>query len=430
MPVGKSAQLGGEGAKVKNLRTQCDVSRTGTIAQLGGWNRVEDAAVGVADFCDPDPFTVKAGGQRLQFFPAGHDRREAMLAMLDAARVSLKLVFYIFAEDAISTLVRDALVRAREQGVAVTLILDRFGSCATAQFLAPITDRGGMVHFASERWTLRYLIRNHQKMIIADDNTAMFGGFNIEDDYFAPPASNGWTDLAIKIDGSAVAGLVELFAKLERWTDGGRGRFRDVRRTVRQWDWSDGNARWLLGGPTRGLSKWADCVSRDLRDGAELDMFMAYFSPPPKLLRKIGKIARKGRTRLLMAAKSDNNVTLGATRSLYDYLLKHRAKIWEFTPCKLHTKLIVLDDAVYVGSANFDVRSLYINLEIVLQIRDAEFAHRMREFVSYHIAASEEITPAVQEKRATVWNRIRWNIAWVLVSVVDYTVSRRLNLGL
>ena len=56
-------------------------------------------------------------------------------------------------------------------------------------------------------------------------------------------------------------------------------------------------------------------------------------------------------------------------------------RIWEFQPCRLHTKLIVLDDAVYLGSANFDMRSLYINLEIVLYIEDAALARRLREYV-------------------------------------------------
>ena len=90
----------------------------------------------------------------------------------------------------------------------------------------------------------------------------------------------------------------------------------------------------------------------------------------------------------------------------------------------------MLDDTVYLGSANFDMRSLYINLELMLQVKDAALAERMREFVSQHIAASEEITPALHARRSTPWNRFRWRLGWLLVSVIDYTVTRRLNLGL
>lgn len=390
---------------------------------------------GPDDFRDPDPFSLEAAGQSLAFYPAGSDRREAMMAILHDATVSLKLAFYIFAEDSVSREVRDSLVAAAQRGVAVTLIIDRFGSAASNAFLDPIARAGGTFHCFSARWTQRYLVRNHQKMIIADDRIALFGGFNIEDDYFAPPQEGGWNDLAISVEGSAVAGLTEWFDKLATWTrDDGSPRFRAITKAVKRWDWSveedGGRARWLVGGPTRGLSTWARCVTRDMVQGDRLDMFMAYFSPPRHLLKRMGRIARKGHTRLVMAAKSDNNATLGASRILYGYLLRHGAHIWEFEPTKLHTKLIVLDDTVYLGSANFDMRSLYINLELMLEVKDAALAERMRQFVTDHIAASEAITPELHRERATPWNRFRWWCGWVLVSVIDYTVSRRLNLGL
>ncbi len=381
-------------------------------------------------FRDPPPFTAAVGDHRLHFYPGGDARREAILAMIRSAKHSLKLVFYIFAEDAISRVVRDELTAAARRGVAVMLIIDRFGSDATDAFLAPLCEAGGRHRCFSPRWTQRYLIRNHQKMIIADDVHAIVGGFNIEDDYFAPPEVNGWTDLAIRLEGPAVAGLVEWFAKLEHWTSDDRPHFRSIRRAVREWDWSAGELRWLVGGPTRGLSTWARCLSQDLAQGRRLDMLMAYFSPPFRLMGRIGRIARLGETRLVLAGKSDNAATIGAARSLYRYLLRRGARIWEFSPCKLHTKLIVLDDTVYIGSANFDMRSLYINLELMLQIDDAALAERMREFVTHHIAASEEITPALHARRSTPWNRLRWRLGWLLVSVIDYTVTRRLNLGL
>ena len=389
----------------------------------------QEAETGGA-FRDPAPFEARAGEERLTFYPGGRDRRDAMLAMIRGARESLKLVFYIFTEDAIGTLVRDELASAARRGVRVLLILDHFGSNATEAFFAPLREAGGTHRWINPRWGLRYLIRNHQKMIIADEARAIFGGFNIEEDYFAPPEANGWTDLAIAIEGPSVEGLVQWFEKLDRWTSDQGPHYRAVLKSVRSWDWSGWQVRWLVGGPTRGLSTWARCVTLDMAQGERLDMVMAYFSPPSHLLRRIGRIAAKGQTRLVMAAKSDNTATIGASRSLYRYLLRRKARIWEFSPTKLHSKLIVLDDVVYLGSANFDMRSLYLNLELMLEVKDAALAERMRVFISEHIAASEEITPALHKARATPWNRFRWWCGWVLVSVIDYTVSRRLNLGL
>jgi phosphatidylserine/phosphatidylglycerophosphate/cardiolipin synthase-like enzyme len=51
-----------------------------------------------------------------------------------------------------------------------------------------------------------------------------------------------------------------------------------------------------------------------------------------------------------------------------------RRRDFEYQPTKLHTKLVVLDDVVHIGSSNFDIRSLYLNMEMMLRVDDPEFA--------------------------------------------------------
>lgn len=379
---------------------------------------------------DTRPFDFQAQQHALRFLPAGHDRLEALLGLIEGAQETLRLCFYIFANDTASTRVRDALVGAARRGVKVRLIIDGFGAQAEDRFFAALIEAGGEFLRFSAKWSRRYLIRNHQKMVLVDGKTAMIGGFNIEDGYFEPPERNGWHDLGLVLEGEAVAMLGRWYDELESWVALPGAQFRAILRKVREWDPGNGTVRLLIGGPTTGLSSWARMVGRDMAAGERLDLIMAYFSPPWSFLGRIGAIARRGSARLVMAGKSDNAATIGATRSLYHYLLRQGAEIYEFTPCKLHMKLIVIDDAVYIGSANFDMRSLYLNLELMLRIEDAALAERMREFVALHLPASERITLVNHRERASLWNRLRWNLSWFLVSVLDYTVSRRLNLGL
>src|SRR3546814_11361214 len=101
-------------------------------------------------------------------------------------------------------------------------------------------------------------------------------------------------------------------------------------------------------------------------------MAMAYFSPGQGVLRRLGRVARRGRARFVMAAKSDNAATIGASRLLYGYLLRKQADVWEYRPCKLHMKLIIIDDVTYVGSATFDAPTLFVNVEVMLRIAAAE----------------------------------------------------------
>lgn len=382
-----------------------------------------------APFHDPPPFTVEAQGHVLAFYPGGKARLAALLALIDGAREQLKLCFYIFATDDCAVRVRDALVSAARRGVDVRLIVDSFGALADERFFAPLIEAGGKFYPFMARWTRRYLIRNHQKMVIADGRTAMLGGFNVENSYFVEPDEDGWSDLACTVQGPVVRRIDDWFDELEDWASHPNGVFRSIRRKVRRWDCGTGPVQVLIGGPTTELSSWAREVGRDLVEGDRLDMTMAYFSPPPRLLKRICAIAEKGETRLLFPARSDNGATIGAARALYAKLLRSGARIWEFQPCKLHTKLIVLDDAVYLGSANFDMRSLFLNLEVVLKIEDAALAQRLKRYFEHYLPASEEITRELHAARATWFNRLRWRISWYLVTVVDYTVSRRLNLG-
>jgi cardiolipin synthase len=384
----------------------------------------------VSPYRDPEPFQVTAQGQALCFFPSGSGRFERLIKLIDEAKTSLKLAFYIYADDDCGRRVRRALVEAAQRGVAVSLVVDGFGAGVDDAFFAELKEAGGAFRIFSPHWTPAYVIRNHQKIVVADERIAMLGGFNVEEDYFAPPEENGWRDLAFTLEGSLVARVADWFCQLEQWTANPRAHFRDIRRRVRAWDPGIAPVQLLIGGPTIGLSTWSRSISRDLIRGERLDLIMAYFAPAHRLRKRIRLIAAKGETRLILAGKSDNAATIGASRSLYRKLLRARAHIYELQPCKLHTKLIVLDDTVYIGSANFDMRSLYVNLEIMVRIEDRALAERMREFVTEHIPASLEVTPEVYRGWATPLNRVRWWLSWFLTSVVDYSVSRNVNLGL
>jgi cardiolipin synthase len=105
-------------------------------------------------------------------------------------------------------------------------------------------------------------------------------------------------------------------------------------------------------------------------------------------------------------------------------------RIFEYEATKLHTKLFVVDDIVHIGSANFDMRSLFLNLEMMLRIDDPGFAAAMRRFVDGEIARSRPITREAHKANRTLLNRARWGVSYFLVAVADYRISRLLNFGL
>lgn len=381
------------------------------------------------EYRDAEPFEVSAQAHRFVFYPAGVDRLAALIDHIDSAERSLEVMFYLFQADEAGVLVRDALKAAIERGVKVHLIVDDFGSDAPRSFFDPLVDAGGGYDLFSPRWNVRYLIRNHQKFVIADGERVMTGGFNISDHYFQPPEQDGWCDLGVLVEGPVVAQFAGWFAQLENWVSDDGSQFRSIRAMVREWDPGDGPVQLLLGGPTRISSAWARRAVDDLAVGERLDMVMAYFSPPRNIQQLIKRLGRHGEARLIMAGKTDNGATIGASRALYSRLVGAGVSVAEFQPCKLHMKLLIIDDMTYFGSANMDMRSVRLNLELMLRVEDADLAKRMRAMIDHIEDHSIAITHSWFDRRATWLNRLRWRLSYWLVAVFDYTITRRLNFG-
>ena len=108
--------------------------------------------------------------------------------------------------------------------------------------------------------------------------------------------------------------------------------------------------------------------------------------------------------------------------------VKRGVQVFEYQPERLHTKLYVIDDVVHIGSANFDMRSLFLNLELMLRIEDKAFAAHMRTYFEGELADSRTITPELLDK-AGLLDRLRWSFAYFVMAVLDANVTRRLNFG-
>jgi cardiolipin synthase len=273
----------------------------------------------------------------------------------------------------------------------------------------------------------RYLLRNHQKLIVVDDRTAIVGGANIDESYMSDIGPRHWRDLWLRIDGpeSAVAG--RYFDSVFRWSKRKGATMRSLRRMVGEHSEWRGPIQWKFTGPLSLRNSWWRSIGRDIRHGSKLDMIFAYFAPPGAMLRRIGRLGNRGRARIITAAKSDNNATIAAARHTYSRLLRRHVELYEYEPAKLHTKLAIVDDIVHIGSSNFDYRSFYLNLEMMVRVHDSAFAEAMRAYFDRELRDCKWITPAVHRKRASLWRRVKWALSHFLVNITDYTVTRRLN---
>src|SRR5439155_604272 len=81
-----------------------------------------------------------------------------------------------------------------------------------------------------------------------------------------------------------------------------------------------------------------------------------YFYPGHRFRQALRRAADRGvRVRLLLQGKLDYRIAGIAASVLYDELLAHGVRIYEYTPAFLHAKVAVVDDEwATVGSSNSD----------------------------------------------------------------------------
>lgn len=374
-------------------------------------------------------FTVD--GNQLTMLDTGPRRLDALIDLIAGAERTLRIIYYIYVDDAAGTRVRQAMLDAAARGVTVSLVVDGLGSEHAEQhrFFEPLRDAGVDVCRFVPRWGRRYLLRNHQKLALADEARAIIGGFNVEDSYFGTPAEQAWRDLGLLVVGPAARHIAGYFDALSRWSKQPRAPLRSLRRALGTWSEPEGGTRWLFGGPTRRLSPWARAVKRDLEGAQAIDIIAGYFAPSAGMLKRLDRAGMRGRVRIVLPSKNDHGAAIWASRFTYAGLLRKRVEIYEYQPNKLHTKLFVIDDVVYIGSANYDIRSLFLNLEMMLRIDDKAFAAHVRAYVDGEVDQSERITAALYKARTTWWVRLKQAAAFFVMTVLDYNVTKGLNFG-
>jgi cardiolipin synthase len=374
-------------------------------------------------------------GNRLTLLTEGPDRLAVLLALIAGAVRSVRVLYYIFVDDEAGIALRDALLAAAARGVKVSLIVDGLGSEAAAQhgFFDSLVAAGVDLCRFVPRWGRRYLLRNHQKLALADGETGaarvLIGGFNIEESYFGTAEDAAWRDLGLLVEGPAAARITGYYDALSHWAKRPRPPMRTLTAALRSWSEPEGTTRWLFGGPTRRLSPWARTVTHDMEASHRLDIIAAYFAPSPAMLRRLDKAGRRGQVRVVTPSKADHSIAVWAARFTYAGLLRKRVQIYEYQPTKLHTKVYVIDDVVHIGSANFDIRSMFLNLELMFRVADSRFAEQVRAYVDGEIANSVQITPQLYKSHVTPWRRLKQMVAYFIMVVVDYRVTRQLNFG-
>lgn len=335
----------------------------------------------------------------------GAAKYDALLADIAAATKHVHLEYYIYEPDRTGAALRDALAARARAGVEVRLLVDAIGSARSRRFFQPLLDAGGEVawfhpmrfgHVWRRPWAN---LRTHRKIVVIDGRIAYTGGMNVTDEQDERLGDQAYRDLHLRLEGEVVRRLQLVFCEDWAYATGSRDFLSSVARDTPP-DTGPGpiRAQVLVSGPD---SPWEAIhrmhVSAIHAAKRRVWMTTPYFVPGEAAMMALTSAAAAGLdVRLLVPRESDSKLVTLAARSYFGALLLAGVKIYEYGPRMLHSKSLLVDDElVLVGSANFDHRSFRLNFEVSVLFDDPGIAATLATLLEGELANA----PRVQRGR-------------------------------
>jgi len=355
------------------------------------------------------------------------DALASMLAAIESAEESVRLEMYIYTASPVGEQFRDALVRAQQRGVRVRLLIDALGSMELrASFWEPLIAAGGECGWFNPLHLKRLLYRDHRKILVCDDRLAFVGGYNIAPEYQGDGVAKGWRDLGLEVSGPLAQHLAASFDAQFARADFQHRRFSYLRKSALRVGFTTPDGELFLSGPGRGVNPMHRALLSDLAQAKDIRIISAYFLPTWRFRRALVRRACQGApVQLILAGRSDVPLSKLAGQHLYRGLLRSGIEIYEYQPQILHSKLFILDDIVYVGSANFDTRSLHINYELLIRLTKTQLADEARAIFAEDLKHSRRIHLATWQASRTLWRKLKERWAYFILARVDPYLARR-----
>ena len=336
----------------------------------------------------------------------GEEAYPAMLGAIEEARVSISLSMYIFEKDSVGDRFIEAIGKAANRGVAVRVLIDDLGGgstlSATERAFEALGVRMARFQRLFFRGRLRFAnLRNHRKILVVDGRVGFTGGMNIrESNLLERPGPRHEQDVHFRLEGPVVRHLQEAFVddwafvsdeelQGEAWFPRleGRGKI---------------PARGIPFDPGLKLDTLR-CVLVGAIGAARMSIriITPYFIADPALVSVLKVASMRGvRVDILLPSRSDNPVIHWAMTAMLWQVLQGGCRVWLTPPPFDHTKLTVVDDAwLFLGSANWDPRSLRLNFEFNVECYDAGLAGRMGELIEGRRANARELTLQEVDRR-------------------------------
>lgn len=298
---------------------------------------------------------------------------DKLLLDISNAKHEIILETYIFALDCVGQSILHALQQAIQRNVCVKLLIDGVGSSKDADIIATSLQHPNaqvrIYHplpwsFSSYRWAInheptliklwRFIVsinnRDHRKLCLIDKQVAWLGSFNItQGEVHGRSISRHET--AARLTGLTVAVLRQDFFHV--WHQKEKVFYRNWGR--------------FLSNHSLNHRKQKNKLLVDYIKTAKSRIWItnAYFCPSRALIAALKTaVNNQVDVQIIVPLHSDIFFFPALTRTFYADLLAANLRIYEYHHNILHSKTILIDNELIIGSTNLNYRSYFHDLEL------------------------------------------------------------------
>ncbi len=347
-----------------------------------------------------------------KLFLTAADWFDQVLRDVGGAQYRIELQTYIFQLDAIGRPLLDALCAASARGVVVRVLVDGIGSSEALDVLQQrLVSQGAELHVFNplpwrwaaaqsepgdwfSRFTSRWAKlnnRQHSKLCLVDNAIAWVGSYNVTASHLSQAGrNNNWKDAGVRVTGSRCILLREFFDAV--W-------FHDVEKL---------SVHFLL----HPLTNFSPALrKRRLRvllislNAAQERIWIssAYFSPVPQIVRALKNASARGvDVRILVSERSDVSFFPALSNTYYADLLNAGIHLHVCEDVILHTKHLLIDSQVVIGSSNMNHRSVLHDVELDVEVFSPAVLQAVEEDFIQNFQQNTEVT-VERVNRLSMW---------------------------
>lgn len=367
------------------------------------------------------------GGNAIRFFQNGEDAYATLEEHIYSARGTIHINSFILGRDDTGRRLVKLLAARAAEGVRVRLLLDSVGSLfSRGMFVNPIRRAGG--HVGKFMPVLPFTsrgsanLRNHRKIAVFDHCTAIIGGHNLAKEYMGPTHfARRWQDFGAVIEGPAAALLNEVF--IADWCFATRDSSDVLHAEIPPERIADtpghSELQVIASGPdVRGDPMYEGIIAMIQEANRSIWIVTPYFIPDDVLLRSLIVKARSGKDVTLITPRTSNHPVADFARRYYIRELQRAGgNVLLFSPGMLHSKAMIVDDTIGLfGSANFDLRSLFVNFEIGVLVHSRPDVLAMRTWAAN--LATHCQPPKPEQKRTKLLGNVAEDLSRLLAPLL------------